>query len=124
MQQVTMEAEDENLSNGDLSKAKYKKKPLEDPKEENRQKKHKDEKEVEKVQSVSALQLFRFADGLDVLLMVVGIIAAVAHGMCLPLLSLVFGDMTNGFICQAQSANESLNMTECDDTPFEEQIAV
>ncbi|XP_038653369.1 ATP-dependent translocase ABCB1-like isoform X2 [Scyliorhinus canicula] len=119
-----MEADGANLSNGDFSKAKYKKEPLEDAKEKNRHEKHKDEKKVEKVQSVSALQMFRFADSLDVLLMVVGVIAAMAHGMCLPLLSIVFGDMTNGFICQANSGNESLNMTDCDDTPFEEQMAM
>ncbi|XP_067865081.1 ATP-dependent translocase ABCB1-like isoform X3 [Heterodontus francisci] len=118
-----MEPEGSNLRNDDFSKGKYKEKPMEDPMENGRKKKHKDEKKVEEVQSVSSLQMFRFADGVDILLMVVGIIAAVAHGMCLPLLSIVFGDMTNGFICQAQSANISLNVTDCDDAPFEEQMA-
>ncbi|XP_048407773.1 ATP-dependent translocase ABCB1-like isoform X2 [Stegostoma tigrinum] len=83
--------------------------------------KNKDEKQVEKVPAVNPFQMFRFADGLDIFLMVIGIIAAVAHGVCLPLLSVVFGDMTNGFICQA--ANSTLNLTDCDDMPFEEQMA-
>ncbi|XP_078094662.1 ATP-dependent translocase ABCB1-like isoform X2 [Mustelus asterias] len=119
-----MQPEGTDLRNDNLSEAKYKEKPIEDPKKSNRQKQRKDEKEVEKVQSVGALQMFRFADSLDILLMIVGIIAAVAHGICLPLLTVVFGDMTNGFICQAQTANISLNMTECDETPFEEQMAM
>uniref|UniRef100_UPI00398F5DDD ATP-dependent translocase ABCB1-like isoform X2 n=1 Tax=Pristiophorus japonicus TaxID=55135 RepID=UPI00398F5DDD len=118
-----MELEGSNLRNGDFNKARNKKKPLEDPIENERKKKCKDGKKIEKVQSVSSLQMFRFADGVDVLLMVVGIIAAMAHGMCLPLLSVVFGDMTNGFICHAQSANISLNRTDCDEQPFEEQMA-
>ncbi|XP_072431431.1 ATP-dependent translocase ABCB1-like [Chiloscyllium punctatum] len=116
-----MELEGANLRNGDFNKVKHKENALEDPKENQRKKRSKDEKKVENVPAVNSLQMFRFADGLDILLMVVGIIAAVAHGMCLPLLSVVFGDMTNGFICQA--ANSTLNMTDCDDTPFEEQMA-
>ncbi|GCC29142.1 hypothetical protein chiPu_0007579 [Chiloscyllium punctatum] len=118
---ITMELEGANLRNGDFNKVKHKENALEDPKENQRKKRSKDEKKVENVPAVNSLQMFRFADGLDILLMVVGIIAAVAHGMCLPLLSVVFGDMTNGFICQA--ANSTLNMTDCDDTPFEEQMA-
>ncbi|XP_043545733.1 ATP-dependent translocase ABCB1-like isoform X1 [Chiloscyllium plagiosum] len=116
-----MEPEGASLRNGDFNKVKHKENALEDPKKNQIKKRSKDEKKVENVPAVNSLQMFRFADGLDILLMVVGIIAAVAHGMCLPLLSVVFGDMTNGFICQA--ANSTLNMTDCDDTPFEEQMA-
>ncbi|XP_067859774.1 ATP-dependent translocase ABCB1-like [Heptranchias perlo] len=122
-QQLIMDLEDSNLGNGDVNKGKYEEKPLEDPMENERKTKHKDEKKVEKIQSVSSLQMFRFADGVDIFLMVVGMLAAMAHGMCLPLLTIVFGDMTNGFICQAQSANRSLNRTNCDEKPFEEQMA-
>ncbi|XP_048407802.1 ATP-dependent translocase ABCB1-like isoform X4 [Stegostoma tigrinum] len=116
-----MEPESENLGNGEFNKVKYKENALENPEENHRKKKNKDEKQVEKVPAVNPFQMFRFADGLDIFLMVIGIIAAVAHGVCLPLLSVVFGDMTNGFICQA--ANSTLNLTDCDDMPFEEQMA-
>ncbi|XP_020369439.2 ATP-dependent translocase ABCB1-like [Rhincodon typus] len=116
-----MEPDSANLGNGEFNKVKYKENALENPKENHRKNKNKDEKQVEKVPAVNPLQMFRFADGLDIFLMVVGIIAAVAHGICLPLLSVVFGDMTNGFICQA--ANSTLNLTDCDDMPFEEQMA-
>uniref|UniRef100_A0A4W3JZC6 ATP-binding cassette sub-family B member 5 n=1 Tax=Callorhinchus milii TaxID=7868 RepID=A0A4W3JZC6_CALMI len=46
---------------------------------------------------------FHFADAVDIMLMVIGLIAAVIHGMCLPLLCVVYGDMTNGFISEAPS---------------------
>uniref|UniRef100_A0A8C3IC12 ABC-type xenobiotic transporter n=1 Tax=Chrysemys picta bellii TaxID=8478 RepID=A0A8C3IC12_CHRPI len=42
--------------------------------------------------------LFRYADGLDITLMVFGTIAAVLNGVCLPLMSLVFGEMSDGFV--------------------------
>uniref|UniRef100_A0A674I892 ATP-binding cassette sub-family B member 5 n=1 Tax=Terrapene triunguis TaxID=2587831 RepID=A0A674I892_9SAUR len=44
--------------------------------------------------------LFRYADGLDITLMVFGTIAAVLNGVCLPLMSLVFGEMSDGFLPQ------------------------
>ncbi|XP_069769956.1 ATP-dependent translocase ABCB1-like isoform X2 [Narcine bancroftii] len=119
-----MELNGSNVSKGDFNKGKYNESPLEEPSEIEVQRKHKDKKKSQKMSSVGSLQMFRFADSKDILLMIVGLIAAVAHGMCLPLLSIVFGDMTNGFICQAQSANTSLNQTNCDETPFEQQMAV
>uniref|UniRef100_A0A8C3S1K0 ATP-binding cassette sub-family B member 5 n=1 Tax=Chelydra serpentina TaxID=8475 RepID=A0A8C3S1K0_CHESE len=44
--------------------------------------------------------LFRYADGLDITLMVFGTIAAILNGVCLPLMSLVFGEMSDGFLPQ------------------------
>uniref|UniRef100_A0A8B9SH53 ABC-type xenobiotic transporter n=1 Tax=Anas platyrhynchos TaxID=8839 RepID=A0A8B9SH53_ANAPL len=44
------------------------------------------------------LMTFRYADWLDILLMVVGLIAAAANGTGLPLMIIVFGDMTNSFV--------------------------
>ena len=41
---------------------------------------------------------FRYATLLDWLLMLVGSILAICHGVALPLLMLVFGDLTNAFI--------------------------
>ncbi|CAJ0964426.1 unnamed protein product [Ranitomeya imitator] len=41
---------------------------------------------------------FRYSGGVDRLLMLVGTIAAMAHGAGLPLMMLVFGDMTDSFV--------------------------
>lgn len=45
---------------------------------------------------------FRYADWMDKLLMVVGSIMAAAHGACLPLMMIVFGDMTDSFVDSAR----------------------
>uniref|UniRef100_A0A493TCQ3 ABC transmembrane type-1 domain-containing protein n=1 Tax=Anas platyrhynchos platyrhynchos TaxID=8840 RepID=A0A493TCQ3_ANAPP len=53
---------------------------------------------------------FRYADWLDILLMVVGLIAAAANGTGLPLMIIVFGDMTNSFkksVCCALAMQET-----------------
>ncbi|NXA54463.1 MDR1 protein, partial [Nothocercus julius] len=52
---------------------------------------------------------FRYADWVDVLLMVVGLIAAVANGTGLPLMIIVFGDMTNAFVLSGLESNASAN---------------
>ncbi|XP_023564472.1 multidrug resistance protein 1-like, partial [Octodon degus] len=54
-------------------------------------------KEKEKKPSVSTFAMFRYAGRLDRFYMVVGTLAAVIHGTALPLLMLVFGDMTDSF---------------------------
>uniref|UniRef100_A0A8C3IEG4 ABC-type xenobiotic transporter n=1 Tax=Chrysemys picta bellii TaxID=8478 RepID=A0A8C3IEG4_CHRPI len=51
--------------------------------------------------------LFRYADGLDITLMVFGTIAAVLNGVCLPLMSLVFGEMSDGFVSGFHSLSTS-----------------
>lgn len=48
-------------------------------------------------QKVSFFKLFSFADRLDVVLMVVGTIAAVGNGMSQPLMTLIFGQLINSF---------------------------
>ncbi|XP_042188117.1 ATP-dependent translocase ABCB1 isoform X2 [Callorhinchus milii] len=65
---------------------------------------------------------FHFADAVDIMLMVIGLIAAVIHGMCLPLLCVVYGDMTNGFISEAPS-NTSSNETNSGNLSFVKQMA-
>uniref|UniRef100_A0A8C3S2E3 ATP-binding cassette sub-family B member 5 n=1 Tax=Chelydra serpentina TaxID=8475 RepID=A0A8C3S2E3_CHESE len=47
---------------------------------------------------VGPITIFRYADGLDITLMVFGTIAAILNGVCLPLMSLVFGEMSDGFV--------------------------
>lgn len=58
-------------------------------------KKEKDKKE--KVHTVPFLKLFAFADPLDYLLMIVGSIGAIGNGLAMPLMTLIFGALTNAF---------------------------
>ncbi|XP_059113272.1 ATP-dependent translocase ABCB1 [Peromyscus eremicus] len=59
-------------------------------------KKSKKEKK-EKKPVVSVFTMFRYAGWLDKLYMLVGTLAAIIHGIALPLMMLVFGDMTDSF---------------------------
>ncbi|XP_076869034.1 ATP-dependent translocase ABCB1 isoform X2 [Brachyhypopomus gauderio] len=47
---------------------------------------------------VGPLEIFRYADSVDLTLMVVGTIMAMANGAVLPAMVIVFGDMTNSFV--------------------------
>ncbi|ESO02187.1 hypothetical protein HELRODRAFT_188615 [Helobdella robusta] len=58
----------------------------------------KESKKKEKMKTVSILQLFRFADKYDIMLITVGLICACAHGSALPVMILVFGTMTDSFL--------------------------
>lgn len=59
-------------------------------------KKSKKEKK-EKKPAVSVLTMFRYAGWLDRFYMLLGTLAAIIHGIALPLMMLVFGDMTDSF---------------------------
>ncbi|NWW63711.1 MDR1 protein, partial [Ifrita kowaldi] len=48
---------------------------------------------------------FRYADRVDVLLMVVGLVAAAANGTGMPLMIIIFGDMTNSFVLSGVESN-------------------
>ena len=54
-------------------------------------------KDKEKVKSVGVLDLFQFADKLDIILIFVGLSASVVAGSTYPLLIIVFGDLSTGF---------------------------
>ncbi|CAF3696052.1 unnamed protein product [Adineta steineri] len=62
-----------------------------------------DDKKADKEpqQLVGYLSLFRFANVMDVLYMIIGSIAALAHGAAFPLMLLVFGNITDIFTDQA-----------------------
>ncbi|CAK9145283.1 unnamed protein product [Ilex paraguariensis] len=47
--------------------------------------------------TVPFTKLFSFADSTDYLLMIVGTISAVANGLRLPLMTLLFGELTDSF---------------------------
>ncbi|XP_054671909.1 ATP-binding cassette sub-family B member 5 isoform X4 [Grus americana] len=96
---------DENLEQSDQLNPKKKKKENEKP-----------EKQV-----VGIFELFCYADWVDVLLMVVGLIAAVANGTGLPLMIIVFGEMTNSFVLSGVKSNvsedTSVNSSSCPSIP-------
>ncbi|KAJ8353932.1 hypothetical protein SKAU_G00214990 [Synaphobranchus kaupii] len=79
--------------NGDISEAKEKEKPK------------------EKMEMVSPLAIFRYADRLDIFLMVVGLLMAMANGAVLPVMAVVFGDMTDSFVDDAKNLTHPSNGT-------------
>ncbi|XP_011362437.1 multidrug resistance protein 1 isoform X1 [Pteropus vampyrus] len=75
-------------------------------------KKSKKDEKKEKKPTVSALAMFRYSNWLDKLYMLLGTMAAIIHGAGLPLMMLVFGDMTDSFANAGQSGNTtSANIT-------------
>lgn len=48
-------------------------------------------------EKVPFYKLFTFADKLDVVLMIVGTVAAIGSGLSLPLMTVVFGQIINSF---------------------------
>ncbi|KAK4855466.1 hypothetical protein QYF36_007689 [Acer negundo] len=54
-------------------------------------------KEEGSSKTVPFYKLFSFADSTDILLMVVGTIAAIGNGICMPLMALLFGSFVNSF---------------------------
>ncbi|XP_030879927.1 ATP-dependent translocase ABCB1 isoform X2 [Leptonychotes weddellii] len=81
----------------------------------------KDEKE-EKKPTVSTFAMFRYSNWLDRLYMLVGTMAAIIHGAALPLMMLVFGDMTDSFANAGISRNTTFpnttNGSIMNDAPF------
>nr|AKC42134.1 ABCB1 [Petromyzon marinus] len=75
--------------------------------------KHGKKKKEPKVKTnmVGLFGLFRFASGLDKLMMVVGLIFAIANGAALPVMIILFGEMTDTFVNDAQN-NTGTNVTE------------
>ncbi|KAM6374900.1 LOW QUALITY PROTEIN: ATP-binding cassette sub-family B member 5 [Alca torda] len=96
---------DENLEQSDQLKPRKKRKENEKP-----------EKNV-----VGIFELFCYADWVDVLLMVSGLIAAAANGTGLPLMIIVFGEMTNSFVLSGVKSNmsedTSVNSSSCPSIP-------
>ncbi|XP_022937696.1 ABC transporter B family member 21-like isoform X1 [Cucurbita moschata] len=57
----------------------------------------KNKNEDTKTKSVPFFKLFSFAESTDVLLMIVGSIGAIGNGLSLPLMTILFGELTNSF---------------------------
>lgn len=62
-------------------------------------------KEHEKTNTVQFHKLFSFADSTDIFLMILGTIGAMGNGVCMPLMTVFFGDLVNSF-GQNQNNNE------------------
>ncbi|CAH3028476.1 unnamed protein product, partial [Porites evermanni] len=73
--------------------------------------KRKEEAE-EKPPIVSFGQLFRFSDKLDVVLITLGTLAAIAHGAAIPVQFLIFGDLIQSFIEFEQASTGNATQTE------------
>ncbi|XP_048159716.1 ATP-binding cassette sub-family B member 5 isoform X1 [Corvus hawaiiensis] len=83
----------------------------------NPKRKMKKDEKTEK-QMVGILELFCYADGVDILLMVVGLVAAAANGTGMPLMIIIFGEMTNSFVLSGVESNDtSGNSSSCPSDP-------
>nr|ADQ20481.1 P-glycoprotein [Poeciliopsis lucida] len=88
---MDMTSEAKHFQNGSLGE-----------KEDNDEKKSKKKKEKEqKEPMVGPLSVFRFADSWDILMILIGTVMAVANGVVLPLMCIVFGDMTDSLVNSA-----------------------
>ncbi|XP_047608955.1 ATP-dependent translocase ABCB1 isoform X1 [Phacochoerus africanus] len=96
-----------------------------------RDKKSKNDKK-EKKPAVSVLAMFRYSNWLDRLYMLLGTTAAIIHGAGLPLMMLVFGEMTDSFASIGNMGNLTFpnmsyaNCVNCSDniTTLEEKMTV
>ena len=61
---------------------------------------------AESVPSVGFGELFRFADGLDYILMAIGTAGAIVHGCSLPLFLRFFADLVNSFGSNANNVDK------------------
>jgi ATP-binding cassette subfamily B (MDR/TAP) protein 1 len=61
--------------------------------------------EKDEAKKVSMFGMFRYADRLDVLLMVVGTLGAMANGVSEPFVSVLFGNVINSF---GESTNSTI----------------
>jgi len=77
-------------------------KPLRTNGEASKEKTSEKKEKKEKQEAVSMMGLFRFADRLDVFLMLIGTVCACAHGSALPIMIIVFGSMTDSFVNDAK----------------------
>ncbi|XP_069585914.1 ATP-binding cassette sub-family B member 5-like [Ranitomeya imitator] len=76
----------------------------------------------EKTKAVGPIKIFRYANGLDVLYMIIGSLGALCNGLCLPVMHIVFGEMTDSILCHNSSIQ---NLSNCEQfKPIEEQMTL
>ncbi|XP_073437565.1 ATP-binding cassette sub-family B member 5-like isoform X2 [Dendrobates tinctorius] len=80
-----------------------------------------EKKTKEKPNMVGSFEIFRYANRLDIFYMITGFLGAVVNGLCHPLMTLVFGEMTDSLVCHNSSIQ---NTTQCDKfKPLPEQMS-
>uniref|UniRef100_A0A8D3DCN0 ABC-type xenobiotic transporter n=1 Tax=Scophthalmus maximus TaxID=52904 RepID=A0A8D3DCN0_SCOMX len=67
-------------------------------KKDGEEKKKKKKEKEPKLPMVGPIALFRFADSMDLLMVFLGTVMAMANGVVLPLMCIVFGDMTDSLV--------------------------
>uniref|UniRef100_A0A672QJA2 ABC-type xenobiotic transporter n=1 Tax=Sinocyclocheilus grahami TaxID=75366 RepID=A0A672QJA2_SINGR len=81
------------------------------------------EEENEKVEMVGTFEIFRYADGVDIFLMLLGTVMSIANGTVLPLMVIVFGDMTNSFVDDTIAENlKNITLPPSDNESLGEQM--
>ncbi|XP_040820748.1 ATP-binding cassette sub-family B member 5 isoform X1 [Ochotona curzoniae] len=64
-------------------------------------------------QAVGCIEIFRFADKLDITLMILGILASLVNGACLPLMSLVLGEVSDHLVSGCLVQTNATNYRNC-----------
>ncbi|KAM9216801.1 ATP-binding cassette sub-family B member 5 [Dugong dugon] len=64
-------------------------------------------------QAVGPIEIFRFADRLDITLMILGLLASLVNGACLPVMSLVLGKMSDNLISGCLIRTNTTNYRNC-----------
>eukprot|EP00079_Xenopus_tropicalis_P036310 XP_017950081.1 PREDICTED: ATP-binding cassette sub-family B member 5 isoform X6 [Xenopus tropicalis] len=71
-------------------------------------------------QIIGPISIFQFADWLDIFLMIIGTLGAIGCGSCYPLMNVVFGEMSDSFLCHNSSLQNSSACAKF--KPIEEEI--
>ncbi|XP_039094785.1 ATP-binding cassette sub-family B member 5 [Hyaena hyaena] len=66
-----------------------------------------------KKQIIGPIEIFRFADGLDITLMILGLLASLVNGACLPVMSLILGEMSDNLISGCLVKINTTNYRNC-----------
>ncbi|XP_015742969.1 multidrug resistance protein 1 [Python bivittatus] len=79
-------------------------------------------KKKEKPNMVSPFTMFRYSDSLDKFLMILGTVFAALHGASLPVMMIVFGDMTNSFVQSGRLPTENISLINISQSLFFETL--
>lgn len=58
---------------------------------------HKDSDKAKQTETVPFYKLFAFADSNDLVLMIIGTIGAIGNGLSIPIMTVLFGELTDSF---------------------------
>ncbi|XP_036912141.1 ATP-binding cassette sub-family B member 5 [Sturnira hondurensis] len=81
----------------------------------NHQRNRKLQEQLPKVRNpiVGPFEIFRFADGLDLTLMVLGLLASLVNGACLPVMSIILGEMSDNLLSGCLVKTNATNYRNC-----------